>query len=77
MSTVEEKLRTLVAQLLIVDESEVTNNANLQEDLGADSLDQVELVMNIEETFDLEIPDDVSDHWKTFGDVLKYVTERK
>ena len=75
MPTVEEKLRTLVAQLFTVDESEVTANANLQEDLGADSLDQVELVMNIEEEFDLEIPDDVSDEWKTFGDVLKYVTE--
>jgi acyl carrier protein len=74
--TTEEKLRTIVADQLMVDTSDVTENANLVEDLGADSLDLVELAMNVEESFDLEIADEDAEKWKTYGDVLAYVTNR-
>lgn len=74
--TTEEKLRNIVADQLMVDTSDVTENANLVEDLGADSLDLVELTMNVEEGFDLEIEDDDADRWKTYGDVLGYVTSK-
>lgn len=74
--TTEEKLRNIVADQLMVDTSDVTENANLVEDLGADSLDLVELTMNVEEGFDLEIEDDDADRWKTYGDVLAYVKAR-
>jgi acyl carrier protein len=74
---VETKLRTLVAKQLIVDEDEVTLEADIEEDLGADSLDRVELVMVIEDGFDMEIADEDSEQWKTFGDVVWYVTARQ
>lgn len=74
--TTEEKLRNIVADQLAVDTSDVTENANLVEDLGADSLDLVELTMNIEEGLDLEIEGDDAEKWKTYGDVLRYVTSR-
>jgi acyl carrier protein len=73
---VESKLRTIIVNLLLVDDTEVTLNAGLLEDLGADSLDLVELTMDVEEAFDIEIADDDAEKWITFGDVLEYVTER-
>ena len=74
--TTEEKLRTIVADQLMVDTSDVTENANLVEDLGADSLDKVELTILIEEGFDIEIADEDAEKWKTYGDVLAYVKTR-
>lgn len=74
--TTEEKLRTIVADQLMVDTSDVTENANLVEDLGADSLDLVELTMSVEEGFDLEIEDDDAERWKTYGDALRYVNSK-
>ena len=70
------KIRGLVAEQLGVDIATLSPDANILEDLGADSLDVVELVMAIEEEFDLEIPDEDAESMKTLGDVEKYVTDR-
>lgn len=73
---VENKLRTIVSKLFLVDEAEVSLNDDLVEDLRADSLDIVELVMEIEDHFNMEIEEDDSDRWKTFGDVVRYVVAK-
>lgn len=70
------KVRELVAEQLGVDAGTLTSDANILEDLGADSLDVVELVMAIEEQFDIEIPDEDAESMRTLGDVEKYVSER-
>ena len=61
----EEKVKQIIVEQLQVDEAEVTPSASFQEDLGADSLDVVELVMQFEEAFDLEIPDEDAEKIKT------------
>jgi len=58
------------------DEAKVTDNASFIDDLGADSLDTVELVMAFEEEFDIEIPDDAAEHIQTVGDAVKFIAER-
>ena len=70
------KIRDLVAEQLGVDIATLTPEANILEDLGADSLDVVELVMAIEEEFDIEIPDEDAESMRTLGDVEKYVSGR-
>jgi acyl carrier protein len=70
---VEEKVKQIIVEQLQVDESEVTPNASFQEDLGADSLDVVELVMQFEEAFDLEIPDEDAEKIKTVKDAIDYI----
>ena len=70
-----EKVQSLIVDQLDVDEDKVTMNANIQDDLGADSLDIVDLVMSFEDEFDMEIPDDQVENIKTVGDVVKYVEE--
>jgi len=70
------KIRGLVAEQLGVDIESLTPEANILEDLGADSLDVVELVMAIEEEFDIEIPDEDAESMRTLGDVERYVIER-
>jgi len=62
---VEEKVKSIIVEQLQVDEAEVTPGASFQEDLGADSLDVVELVMQFEEAFDIEIPDEAAEKIKT------------
>jgi acyl carrier protein len=69
------KIRGLVAEQLGVDIESLTPEAHILEDLGADSLDVVELVMAIEEQFDIEIPDEDAESMRTLGDVEKYVIE--
>jgi acyl carrier protein len=69
---VEEKVKTIIVEQLQVDEAEVTPGASFQEDLGADSLDVVELVMQFEEAFDLEIPDEDAEKIKTVKDAIDY-----
>ena len=64
-----EKVKNIIVDQLDVDEEKVTMNANIQDDLGADSLDIVDLVMSFEDEFDLEIPDDQVENIKTVGDV--------
>ncbi|MBW2229559.1 MAG: acyl carrier protein [Deltaproteobacteria bacterium] len=68
-----EQIRGLVSEQLGVDSAELNADANILEDLGADSLDVVELVMAIEEAFDIEIPDEDAEAMRTLGDVEKYV----
>ena len=71
-----ERVRRLMSDQLGVDPSEMKSEANILEDLGADSLDVVELVMAIEEAFDIEISDEEADSMRTVGDVEQYVTTR-
>jgi acyl carrier protein len=72
-SGVEEKVKQIIVEQLQVDEAEVTPTASFQEDLGADSLDVVELVMQFEEAFDLEIPDEDAEKIKTVKDAIDYI----
>jgi acyl carrier protein len=72
---VEEKVKQIIVEQLQVDEAEVTPGASFQEDLGADSLDVVELVMQFEEAFDLEIPDEEAEKIKTVKDAVDYISK--
>jgi acyl carrier protein len=72
-AAVEEKVKQIIVEQLQVDEAEVTPSASFQEDLGADSLDVVELVMQFEEAFDLEIPDEDAEKIKTVKDATEYI----
>ena len=76
MSDVAERVKKIVVEHLGVDETKVTDNASFIDDLGADSLDNVELVMAFEEEFDIEIPDDAAEHIQTVGDAVKFIDER-
>lgn len=73
---IEDRLRDIIVESLIVDETEVTLHSNLREDLGADSLDLVELGLRIEEAFDFEVTDEDGDKLVTFEDCLKLVEAR-
>ncbi|PYX95066.1 MAG: acyl carrier protein [Acidobacteria bacterium] len=73
MASVSEKVKQIVAEQLGVDEGEVTATASFVDDLGADSLDQVELVMAFEEAFDLEIPDEEAEKIRTVQDAIDYI----
>ena len=68
-----EKVKQIVSEQLGVDEAEVTPSASFVDDLGADSLDQVELVMALEEAFDLEIPDEDAEKIRTVQDAIDYI----
>lgn len=70
-----ERIREIVVEQLGVDEEEVTENASFVDDLGADSLDIVELIMALEEEFDMEIPDEDAEKISTVGDAIKYIKE--
>lgn len=70
-----EKVKKIIAEQLGVDESEITNESHFIDDLGADSLDTVELVMALEEEFGIEIPDEDAEKIQTVGDVQKYIEE--
>lgn len=72
-----DKLKEIVADQLDVDAEKVTMDSNITEDLGADSLDTVDLVMSIEEVFDIEIPDEAVENIKTIGDIVNYIEESK
>ena len=73
MSSVEERVRKIVIEQLGVKEDEVTNSASFVDDLGADSLDTVELVMALEEEFECEIPDEDAEKITTVQQALDYV----
>ena len=70
-----EKVRELLVDQLDVEEDAVTMEANIQSDLGADSLYIVDLVMSLEEEFDCEIPDEEIENIKTVGDIVKYIED--
>ena len=71
--SVEERVKQIIVEELGVDEAEVTPNAHFIEDLGADSLDTVELVMRFEEEFDIEIPDDQAEKITSVRDAIDYI----
>ena len=75
MATIEERVKKVIAEQLCVSEAEVTNEASFVDDLGADSLDTVELVMALEEAFGIEIPDNVAETIKTVQQAVDYVAE--
>ena len=70
-----EKVKSILIDQLDVEEEKVTPEASIADDLGADSLDIVDLVMSLEEEFDLEIPDDQVETIKTVGDIVKYIED--
>ncbi len=71
-----EKVKQIISEQLGVDEGEVTPSASFVDDLGADSLDQVELVMALEEAFDVEIPDEDAEKIRTVQDAIEYIDKR-
>jgi acyl carrier protein len=73
MASVEERVKQIIVEQLGVDEGEVTPNASFVDDLGADSLDTVELVMAFEEAFDIEIPDEDAEKIRTVNDAVEYI----
>lgn len=76
LANLTQRVRALIARHLGVDDGEVTPEASILEDLGADSLDVVELVMVLEETFEIEVPDEDVEGMRTIGDVERYVADR-
>jgi acyl carrier protein len=76
MSTIEEQVKNIVAEQLGVKEEEVTLEASFVDDLGADSLDTVELVMALEEEFETEIPDEDAEKITTVKQAIDYITAR-
>ena len=70
-----EKVREILVEQLDVDEDAITMEASIVDDLGADSLDIVDLVMTLEDEFDTEIPDEEIENIKTVGDLVKYIEE--
>src|SRR5438105_15948584 len=73
MAAVDDKVKHIIVEQLGVEESEVTPNASFVDDLGADSLDPVELVMAFEEAFDVEIPDEDAEKIRTVQDAIDYI----
>ena len=73
MSNIEERVKKIIVEQLGVDEAEVKNEASFVDDLGADSLDTVELVMALEEEFDTEIPDEEAEKISTVQSAIDYV----
>ena len=75
MSSVAEKVKKIVSEHMGVDEDQVAGETSFVTDLGADSLDTVELVMKFEDAFEIRIPDDVGEKIQTVGDAIKYIEE--
>jgi acyl carrier protein len=75
MASIDEKVKLIVAEQLGVDAEQVTNDASFMDDLGADSLDTVELVMALEEEFDIEISDEDAEKIQTVQDAIDYLSE--
>ena len=73
---VESKVKSIIVDKLGVDESEVTRDANFTNDLGADSLDTVELIMEFEKEFDISIPDEDAENIATVGNAIDYLEEK-
>ncbi|MFZ2656913.1 MAG: acyl carrier protein [Victivallales bacterium] len=77
MDSIADRVKEIVVKQLEVSPDQVTPEAKFIEDLGADSLDQVEVVMALEEEFDIEIPDEDAEKLATVGDAIKYIVEKK
>lgn len=74
---IDEQLRQIISEQLGVDESQVVPSASFEEDLNADSLDLVELIMSLEEHFGLEIPEEEAEKIRTVGDAMDYIREHQ
>ena len=74
---IEEKVMMIVAEQMSVDRSEITRNTSFVDDLNADSLDTVELVMELEDEFDLTIPDEEAEKLKTVGEAIDYIKKHQ
>lgn len=77
MSEIADKVKAIIVDKLGVDENEVTPTAEFTKDLGADSLDTVELIMEFEKEFDLKIPDEEAENIATVGDAISYIENAK
>ena len=77
MSEIADKVKQIIVDKLGVDESEVTNEASFTNDLGADSLDTVELIMEFEKEFDLSIQDEQAENIQTVGQAVEYLESQK
>ena len=77
MSDVATKVKAIIIDKLGVDEAEVTDSASFTNDLGADSLDTVELIMEFEKEFDIQIPDDKAENIATVKDAISFIEETK
>lgn len=75
MSEVASRVKAIIVDKLSVEETEVTNEASFTNDLGADSLDTVELIMEFEKEFGISIPDDKAETIQSVGDAIKYIEE--
>jgi len=75
MADVESKVKAIIVDKLGVDENEVSNEASFTNDLGADSLDTVELIMEFEKEFDIQIPDDQAENIATVGQAVSYIED--
>lgn len=76
MSDIADRVKKIVVEHLGVDEAKVTEAASFIDDLGADSLDTVELVMAFEEAFEIEIPDDAAEKIQTVGDAVSFISSK-
>ena len=76
MSDISDRIKKIVVEHLDVEQDKIVENASFIDDLGADSLDTVELVMAFEEEFGIEIPDDAAESIQTFGDAVKFISEK-
>ena len=72
---IADRIRTIIAEQLGIDTAEMSSDSNILDDLGADSLDVVELVMTLEDEFDIEVPDEAAESIRTIADVERYVAE--
>ena len=77
MSEIADKVKQIIVDKLGVDDAEVTNEASFTNDLGADSLDTVELIMEFEKEFDISIPDEQAENIQTVGDAIEYLESQK
>ena len=73
MSDISSKVKAIIVEKLVIDESEVTDSASFTADLGADSLDTVELIMEFEKEFNIQISDEDAEKIQTVADVVKYI----
>ena len=77
MSDIASRVKAIIVDKLGVDETEVVAEASFTSDLGADSLDTVDLIMEFEKEFDIQIPDDQAENISTVGQAIKYIEEAK
>ncbi len=73
MESIQQRVTKIIADKLVIDESEITKTANFKKDLGADSIDLVELIMEFEREFDLSIPDEKAEAIQTVGDAISFL----